>query len=62
MIIASTSSQNRDIIRHDDGVCMASVLDGIGDAQLTYSNQIYMEQHGACPLPCFHFGEDPALP
>jgi hypothetical protein len=50
---------NRDIIRHDDGVCMASVLDGIGDAQLTYSNQIYMEQHGACPLPCFHFGEDP---
>jgi hypothetical protein len=51
--------QNRDIIRHEDNVCMASVLDGIGDDLKTWQNQLYMESRGACPLPCFHFGEDP---
>lgn len=50
--------RNRDIIRLEDGVCMASVLDGIGDPLKTWQNQVYMEQRGACPLPCFHFGED----
>ena len=50
--------RNRDIIRIEDGVLMASVLDGIGDPLLTYQNQIYMERKGAKPLPCFHFGED----
>lgn len=50
--------KNIDIIRHDDGVCMASVLDGIGDPLKTYQNQLAMEQLGAPPLPCFHFGED----
>lgn len=35
-----------------------SVLDGIGDPQKTYDNQIYMERHGLRPLPCFHYGED----
>ena len=49
---------NCDIIQHDDGVMMASVLDGIGDPLLTYQNQIYMEGKGVTPLPCFHFGED----
>lgn len=49
--------RNRDIIRVEDGVLMASVLDGIGDAKLTGQNQEYMERHGAPPLPCFHFGE-----
>lgn len=49
--------RNLDIIRVEDGVVMASVLDGIGDAELTWKNQIFMEQHGAKPLPCFHFGE-----
>lgn len=50
--------RNLDIIRRDDNVVMASVLDGIGDPLLTYQNQLYMEAKGACPLPCFHFGED----
>lgn len=50
--------RNRDIIRVENGVVMASVLDGIGDDALTYQNQKYMESKGAKPLPCFHFGED----
>jgi hypothetical protein len=50
--------RNRDIIRHEDNVCMASVLDGIGDDYKTYQNQLTMESLGATPLPCFHFGED----
>jgi len=50
--------QNRDIIRHEDGVCMASVLDGIGDDLQTWKNQIELERLGAPCLPCFHFGED----
>lgn len=50
--------RNRDIIKVEDGVVMASVLDGIGNAQLTYENQLAMEARGAAPLPCFHFGED----
>lgn len=50
--------ENRDIIRHEDNVCMASVLDGIGDDLQTWRNQITMERLGAPPLPCFHFGED----
>lgn len=51
--------RNMDILRKEDGVVMASVLDGIGDALQTYRNQLYMESQGAKPLPCFHFGEDP---
>jgi len=51
--------RNRDILRVEDGAVMASVLDGIGDPLKTWQNQLYMEQHGAKPLPCFHFGEDP---
>ena len=50
--------KNEDIIRREDGILMASVLDGIGDAQLTYENQLAMESHGVTPLPCFHVGED----
>lgn len=50
--------RNRDIIREEDGVLMASVLDGIGDPLLTYRNQLAMEELGAKPLPCFHVGED----
>lgn len=49
---------NKDIIRHEDGVMMASVLDGIGDPLQTYRNQLEMEQLGVKPLPCFHAGED----
>jgi hypothetical protein len=41
-----------------DGVVCASVLDGIGDPQLTYENQCRMEERGVRPLPCFHYGED----
>ena len=50
--------RNLDIIRTEDDVVMASVLDGIGDPLKTWQNQLYMEQQGAKPLPCFHFGED----
>ena len=51
--------QNDDIIRKDDGVVLASVMDAIGDAQGTYQNQLIMESLGVQPLACFHFGEDP---
>lgn len=56
--------RNHEIIRFEDGNMMASVLDGIGDAQKTYENQLYMEKifrdrgWPMRPLPCFHFGED----
>jgi hypothetical protein len=50
--------KNEDIIRKEDGILMASVLDGIGDALKTYRNQLEMEARGVKPLPCFHFGED----
>ena len=50
--------RNKDIIRHEDGVMMASVLDGIGDPLQTWRNQIEMEMRGCKPLPCFHAGED----
>lgn len=43
---------NADIIEN------ASVLDGIGDPQKTYENQMLMESLGVKPLPCFHYGED----
>lgn len=51
-------ARNRDILRVEDGVIMASVLDGIGDPLQTYRNQIEMEMRGCKPLPCFHAGED----
>lgn len=50
--------RNQDILVQEDGLLMASVLDGIGDAQLTYENQLAMEARGLKPLPCFHAGED----
>lgn len=50
--------RNMDIIRVEDGVVMASVLDGIGDPLQTWRNQLEMEMRGARPLPCFHAGED----
>lgn len=50
--------RNHDILRVEDGVVMASVLDGIGDPLQTYRNQLAMEELGAKPLPCFHAGED----
>jgi hypothetical protein len=51
--------RNDDIIRHDDDMILASVMDAIGDAMGTYQNQLIMESMGVRPLPCFHFGEDP---
>ena len=50
--------RNRDILRKEDGVIMASVLDGIGDPLQTWRNQLEMEMRGCKPLPCFHAGED----
>lgn len=50
--------RNTDIIRVEDNVVMASVLDGIGDPLQTWRNQLEMEMRGAKPLPCFHAGED----
>lgn len=56
---------NWDIIRGEDGNMMASVLDGIGNVEETYRNQMEMERvfrevYGLNwrPLPCFHAGED----
>lgn len=51
-------NRNLDIVRKEDGVVMASVLDGIGDPLQTYRNQLEMELRGCKPLPCFHAGED----
>lgn len=50
--------RNRDIIRVEDGCLMASVLDGIGDANETWTNQMHMESLGVRPLPCFHFAPE----
>lgn len=50
--------RNRDIIATEDGVQLASVLDGIGDPLKTWQNQQAMESLGVRPLPCFHYGED----
>jgi hypothetical protein len=50
--------RNTDILRVEDGVVMASVLDGIGDPLQTWRNQYEMELRGVKPLPCFHAGED----
>ncbi len=50
--------KNDDILLHEDGQPLASVLDAIGDAYGTYVNQKAMEQLGVKPLPCFHYGED----
>lgn len=50
--------RNDHIVRKEDGVLMASVLDGIGDPLKTWQNQKHMEHLGVKPLPCFHFGED----
>lgn len=44
-------NDNADIIE------VASVLDGIGDPELTYQNQQKLESMGANVLPCFHYGE-----
>lgn len=50
--------RNQDILRVEDGVVMASVLDGIGDPLQTWRNQQEMQMRGVRPLPCFHAGED----
>lgn len=50
--------RNKDIVKVEDGVMIASVLDGIGDPLQTYRNQLEMEARGVRPLPCFHAGED----
>ena len=49
--------ENEDIIEKVDGVLMASVLDGIGDAQQTLNQQAYLEKKGVTTLPCYHFSE-----
>ena len=48
--------RNTDILRVEDGIVMASVLDGIGDPLQTYRNQLEMEARGVRPMPCFHSG------
>ena len=46
------------IKKNADIIEIASVMDGIGDPQKTYDNQMEMERQGTRPLPCFHYGED----
>lgn len=50
--------RNLDIVKVEDNILIASVLDGIGDPLQTYRNQLEMEERGVRPLPCFHAGED----
>lgn len=50
--------RNKELIRVEDGILLASVLDGIGDPLATWRNQHEMELRGVRPLPCFHAGED----
>ena len=50
--------RNKDIVRKEEDILMASVLDGIGDPLQTWRNQLEMEARGVKPLPCFHAGED----
>ena len=41
-----------------DCISQYAVLDVIGDAQGTLENQLYMEERGLSPIPCFHYGDD----
>lgn len=50
--------RNMDLIRVEEGVLMASVLDDIGNEQITYENQLKMESLGVKPMPTFHTNED----
>jgi hypothetical protein len=50
----------RFIHEYSDCFYVASVLDVIGSAEGTYENQKKMERLGTRPIPCFHYGEDPA--
>lgn len=34
-----------------------AVLDDIGDPQVTWDNQLRMEDAGLSPIPCYHYGE-----
>lgn len=52
-------SYARFIKDNQDVIDVASVLDGIGDAQLTLDNQHRLEDMGCQVLPCYHYGEDP---
>jgi hypothetical protein len=45
------------IKRWDRQIEVASVLDGIGDPELTLRNQLTLEDIGVSVLPCFHYGE-----
>lgn len=42
----------------DNNITNYAVLDKIGDAEGTLANQKYMENKGAKPIPCFHYGEE----
>lgn len=53
--------KNRDIILDVDNIGLYSVLDDVRSAKNTYENQVYMEQNGLKPLPCFHYGEDVSM-
>lgn len=53
--------KNRDIILDVDNIGLYSVLDDVRSAKNTYENQLYMEQNGLKPLPCFHYGEDVSM-
>ena len=50
---------NLDVIKIEEGVLLASVLDDIKSPLKTYQNQLAMERLNIKPLPCFHLGEDP---
>ena len=45
------------IKKHEKILTTYSVLDVIGNPEVTQKNQEYMEAQGLKPLPCFHYGE-----
>lgn len=49
------------ILANQDVIEVASVLDAIGDPDKTYKNQVELERMKCPVLPCFHFGEPPAV-
>lgn len=46
------------IKENEKDITLYSNLDVIGDAEASHRNQLYMEDRGLVPLPCFHMGED----
>ncbi len=48
-----------DFIKDDkESIDLYANMDVIGNPELTYNNQLYLEEQGLSPVPVFHYGED----